>query len=72
MTRIASDAPATPGDRAAALELALRAAESSMREIAGALLFGGGRRDRRLGDELMRRAELAKEARQAATAPPRA
>jgi hypothetical protein len=58
--------PSPPGDRAAALELALREAEATMREFADALLFGGGRRDRRLGDELMRRAGFAREALEAA------
>lgn len=48
--------------RIAALEKALRAAESSMRAFAGALLFGGGRRNRRLGDGLMQRAEIARQA----------
>jgi hypothetical protein len=46
--------------------LLLRCRAAPGRRASGALLFGGGRRNRRLGDELMRCAEIAKEARAAA------
>jgi hypothetical protein len=55
-----------PDNQAAALAAALGSAEASMREFADALLSGGGRRNLRLGTELLRRAGFARQALEAA------